>query len=80
MSNNFKEGFEHYLVSINNDIKQIELVIALLEQHKANFEDAEIEKVISFYRGYLSRVKIEKTKVQELSWHIDDKNEVENVR
>lgn len=77
MSNNFKEGFEHYLVSINNDIKQVELVIALLEQHKANFEDAEIEKVISFYRGYLSRIKVEKTKVQELSWHIDDKNEVE---
>lgn len=77
---NFKEGFEHYLVSINNDIKQVELVIALLEQHKANFEDAEIEKVISFYRGYLSRIKVEKTKVQELSWHIDDKNEVENVR
>lgn len=77
---NFKEGFEHYLVSINNDIKQVELVIALLEQHKANFEDAEIEKVISFYRGYLSRIKAEKTKVQELSWYIDDKNEVENVR
>lgn len=75
---NFKEGFEHYLVSINNDIKQVELVIALLEQHKANFEYAEIEKVISFYRGYLSRAKTEKTKVQELSWHIDDKNEVEN--
>lgn len=73
----FKEGFEHYLVSINNDIKQVELVISLLEQHKANFEYAEIEKVISFFKGHLSRTKIEKTKVQELSWHIDDKNEVE---
>ena len=68
----FKEGFEHYLVAINNDIKAIELVISLLEQHKANFEYAEIEKVISFFRGYLSRAKLEKTKTQELSWYIDD--------
>lgn len=72
---NFKEEFERYREAINNDIKQVELVIALLEQHKANFEDAEIEKVISFFRGYLSRIKVEKTKTQELSWHIDDKNE-----
>lgn len=71
----FKEGFEHYMEAINNDIKAIDLVITLLEQHKANFEDAEISKVISFFRGYLSRIKLEKTKTQELSWYIDDKNE-----
>ena len=38
----FKEGFEHYLVTINNDIKAIELVVSMLEQHKANFEDVEV--------------------------------------
>lgn len=72
MSNKFKEGFEHYMEAINNDIKQLELVISWLEQYKANFEYAEIEKVISFFRGYLSRAKLEKTKTQELSWYIDD--------
>ena len=59
---NFKEEFERYKEAINNDIKQIELVIALYEQHKANFEHAEIEKVISFFKGYLSRAKLEKQK------------------
>ena len=68
---NFKEEFERYREAINNDIKQLELVVALLEQHKANFEDAEIEKVISFYKGFLSRAKLEKTKTQELSWYIE---------
>ena len=69
----FKEEFERYREAINNDIKEVELVIACLEQHKANFEYSEIEKVISFFRGYLSRIRLEKTKTQELSWHIDDK-------
>ncbi|MCR4554148.1 MAG: hypothetical protein K5752_04435 [Succinivibrionaceae bacterium] len=69
----FKEEFERYREAINNDIKEIELVIAWLEQYKANFEDAEISKVISFFRGCLSRAKLEKTKVQELSWYIDEK-------
>lgn len=69
---NFKEEFERYREAINNDIKQLELVISWLEQYKANFEYAEIEKVISFFKGYLSRAKLEKTKTQELSWHIED--------
>lgn len=68
----FKKEFDRYREAINNDIKQVELVISWLEQYKANFEDAEIEKVISFFKGYLSRVKLEKTKTQELSWHIED--------
>lgn len=69
---NFKEEFERYREAINNDIKQLELVISWLEQYKANFEYAEIEKVISFFRGYLSRAKLEKQKTQELSWHIEE--------
>lgn len=69
---NFKEELERYREAIDNDIKQIELVIFWLEQHKANFEDAEVSKVISFFKGYSSRLKLEKTKTQELSWHIDD--------
>ena len=35
---NFKEEFERYREAINNDIKQVELVISWLEQYKANFE------------------------------------------
>ena len=72
---NFKEEFERYREAIDNDIKHVELVISWLEQYKANFEYAEIEKNIKFFKGYLSRAKLEKTKTQELSWHIDDKNE-----
>lgn len=68
----FKEEFDRYREAIDNDIKQVELVISWLEQYKANFEYAEIEKVISFFRGYLNRIKLEKTKTQELSWHIED--------
>lgn len=68
----FKEEFDRYREAIDNDIKQVELVISWLEQYKANFEDVEIEKVISFFRGYLIRIKIEKTKTTELSWHIED--------
>lgn len=72
---NFKEEFERYREAINNDIKQVEMVISWLEQYRANFEYSEIEKVISFFKGHLSRIKLEKTKTQELSWYIDDKNE-----
>lgn len=68
----FKKEFDRYREAINNDIEQVELVISWLEQYKANFEYAEIEKVISFFKGYLSRAKLEKTKTQELSWHIED--------
>ena len=69
---NFKEEFERYREAIDNDIKQVELVIAWLEQYRANFEYGEIEKVISFFRGYSSRAKLEKQKTQELSWYIGD--------
>ena len=69
---NFKEEFERYREGINNDIKEVELVISWLEQFKANFEDAEIEKVISFFKGFLSRMKLEKSMTTEFSWHIDD--------
>lgn len=68
----FKEEFERYREAIDNDIKQVELVISWLEQYKANFEYAEIEKVISFFKGFLCRLKLEKTKTTELSWHIED--------
>lgn len=69
----FKEEFERYREAINNDIKEVELVIAWLEQYRANFEYGEIEKVINFFKGHLSRIKIEKTKTTELSWYIDEK-------
>lgn len=70
---NFKEEFDRYREAIDNDIKQVELVIAWLEQYKANFEYAEIEKVISFFKGFLSRLKLEKIMTTEFSWHIDEK-------
>lgn len=69
---NFKEEFDKYKEAVGNDIKEVELVIAWLEQFRANFENNEIEKVISFFKGHLSRLKLEKAIVQELSWHIDD--------
>lgn len=69
----FKEEFERYREAIDNDIKEIELVINWLEQYHANFEYHEIEKVISFFRGNLSRMKLEKNKTTELSWLIDNK-------
>ena len=69
---NFKEEFDKYKEAVGNDIKEVELVIAWLEQFRANFENNEIEKVISFFKGHLSRLKLEKALVQELSWHIDD--------
>ena len=70
----FKVEFERYKSAINNDITALELVICMLEQHKANFEYAEIEKVINFFKGQLSRAKLEKTKTSELSWYIEDEN------
>ena len=70
---NFKEEFERYREAIDNDIKQVELVISWLEQYKANFEYSEIEKVISFFKGFLSRMKLTKSMTTELSWHIDEK-------
>ena len=70
----FKVEFDRYMSAIDSDIKSLELVICLLEQHKANFEYAEIEKVISFFKGNLARAKLEKTKTSELSWYIEDEN------
>lgn len=75
MTNNFKEEFERYREAINNDIKEVEKVIAWLEQFRANFEDGEIDKVISFFRGHLMRIKCEKMKTTELSWHIEETKE-----
>lgn len=71
----FKVEFDRYKSAINNDITSLELVICMLEQHKANFEYAEIEKVISFFKGNLARAKLEKTKTSELSWYIEDEND-----
>ena len=78
MSDNFKKEFERYRESINNDIKQVEIVVAYLEQYRANFEDAEISKVIGFFKGYLSRINIEKSKTTTLSWYIESGVENEN--
>lgn len=75
MSNEFKEQFERYKEAINTDIKEVELVISWLVQFRANFEDAEIDRVISFFRGYLSRAKFEECKTTELSWHIEETKE-----
>lgn len=72
MSNDFKEEFERYREAINNDIKEVELVISWLEQFRANFEDGEIEKIISIFKGYLIRIRLEKLNATELSWHIED--------
>lgn len=69
---NFKEEFERYREAINNDIEQVELVISWLEQYKANFEYSEIEKVISFFKGFLSRMKIAKSMTTELLWRIEE--------
>lgn len=69
---NFKEEFDKYKEAVGNDIKEVELVIAWLEQFRANFENNEIEKVISFFKGHLSRLKLEKAIVQELSWRIEE--------
>lgn len=69
---NFKDEFERYREAINNDIKEIELVVSWLESYKASFEHGEIEKIISFFKGYSSRIKCEKSKTTELSWHIDN--------
>ena len=71
---NFKEEFERYREAINNDIKEVELVISWLEQYKANFEYSEIEKVISFFKGFLSSMKIAKSMTTELSWHIEEQD------
>lgn len=70
----FKVEFDRYMSAIDSDIKSLELIICMLEQHKANFEYAEIEKVISFFKGNLARAKLEKNKTTELSWYIEDKN------
>ena len=71
----FKVEFERYKSAIDSDIKSLELIICMLEQHKANFEYAEIEKVISFFKGNLARAKLEKNKTTDLSWYIEDEND-----
>jgi hypothetical protein len=72
MTDNFKKEFERYKEAVTSDIQEMELVISWLEQFRANFEDKEIEKVISFFKGYLARAKFEKQKTTELSWHIEE--------
>lgn len=70
---NFEEELERYKEAVDTDIKQIELVISWLEQFRANFEDNTIDIVISFFKGYKSRARLEESKTIELSWHIEDK-------
>lgn len=72
MDNNFKEEFERYKEAIDTDIAELEKVIVWLEQLRP-LEYDEMEKIINFYKGYLARLRLEKAKTTELSWHIGDK-------
>ena len=72
----FKNEFEKYKKAVEDDIKELEIVIAWLEMTAdANISDvpkAEIAKLVSFYKGTKDSKQVEKKKIDDLERNIEN--------
>ena len=73
---NFKTEFQRYKKALEDDIKELEIVICWLEMtadvNVSGVPKAEIAKLVSFYKGTKDSKQVEKKKIEELEWHIEN--------
>ena len=73
---NFKTEFQKYKKAVEDDIKELEIVICWLEMtadaNVSGVPKAEIVKLVSFYKGTKDSKQVEKKKLEELEWHIEN--------
>ena len=73
---NFKTEFQRYKKALEDDIKELEIVITWLEMtadvNVSGVPKAEIAKLVSFYKGTKDSKHVEKKKIEELEWNIEN--------
>lgn len=73
---NFKTEFQKYKKAVEDDIKELEIVICWLEMtadvNVSGVPKAEIAKLVSFYKGTKDSKQVEKKKIEELEWYIEN--------
>lgn len=73
---NFKTEFQKYKKAVEDDIKELEIVICWLEMtadaNVSGVPKVEIAKLVSFYKGTKDAKQVEKKKLEELEWHIEN--------
>lgn len=73
---NFKTEFQRYKKAVEDDIKDLEIVITWLEMtadaNVSGVPKAEIAKLVSFYKGTKDSKQVENKKLEELEWHIEN--------
>ena len=73
---NFKTEFQRYKKAVEDDIKELEIVITWLEMtadaNVSGVPKEEIAKLVSFYKGAKDSKQVEKKKIEELEWYIEN--------
>ena len=73
---NFKTEFQRYKKAVEDDIKELEIVICWLEMtvdaNVSGVPKVEIAKLVSFYKGTKDSKQVENKKLEELEWHIEN--------
>ena len=73
---NFKTEFQRYKKAVDDDIKELEIVITWLEMtadaNVSAVPKAEIVKLVSFYKGTKDSKQVEKKKIDDLEWNIEN--------
>lgn len=72
---NFKTEFQRYKKALEDDIKELEIVITWLEMtsdaNVSGVPKVEIAKLVSFYKGTKDSKQVEKKKIEELEWNVN---------
>lgn len=72
----FKTEFQRYKKAVEDDIKELEIVICWLEMtadaNISGVPKAEIAKLVSFYKGTKDSKQVENKKIEELEWNIEN--------
>lgn len=73
---NFKTEFQKYKKAVEDDVKELEIVIGWLEMtadaNVSGVPKEEINKLVSFYKGTKDSKQVEKKKLDELEWYIEN--------
>ena len=72
----FKTEFQRYKKAVEDDIKELEIVITWLEMtadaNVSGVPKAEIAKLVSFYKGTKDSKQAEKKKIDDLERNIEN--------
>lgn len=72
---NFKTEFQRYKKALEDDIKELEIVITWLEMtadaNISGVSKVEIAKLVSFYKGTKDSKQVEKKKIDDLERNVN---------